>query len=141
MTRFAVDAPTALRLLEAGLGAPPEHQLVGTASLRSEVSRLLFVRSLSGRLTPGQARELLDALASLKLRLLGDRVSRATSWSLADQLGWHDPTDAEILAVARLQADTLVTGSARLLQAAAELGQAVTDPEELLGLLAVPTIA
>lgn len=137
MTRFAVDAPTALLLLEEGLSAPEGHQLVGTAALRSDVSRLLFGRSLSGRLTPGQARELLEALASVKLRLLGDRVSRATSWSIAETLGWHDPTDAEILAVARLQADALVTASARLMQAAGELEPPlpVTTPKEFLAAL------
>ncbi|WP_199700365.1 hypothetical protein [Galactobacter valiniphilus] len=100
MTRFAVDAPTALLLLEEGLSAPEGHQLVGTAALRSD-------------------------------------VSRSTSWSIAETLGWHDPTDAEILAVARLQADALVTASARLMQAAGELEPPlpVTTPEEFLAAL------
>jgi len=137
MKRYAVDAPTTLRVVELSLGVPPEIQLVGAASLRSDVMRLLFARSLSGRLTPRQAKDLLDRVAGVKLRLLGDRVSRSVAWDLAEELDWHDPTDAEVLAVARLQADSLVTGSARLVQAAGQLHQPidVTSPDALLARL------
>lgn len=41
--------------------------------------------------------------------LLGDRVSRATAWRVAAQLGWDDTTNAEYVAVAQLQADAFVT--------------------------------
>jgi hypothetical protein len=41
--------------------------------------------------------------------VLGDRVSRATSFQIANQQGWKTAFDAEYLAVTRLQADALVT--------------------------------
>ena len=43
------------------------------------------------------------------MRLLGDRVSRRNAWQIALQNGWDTLRDAEYLAVARLQADALVT--------------------------------
>ena len=55
----------------------------------------------------------------MKIRLLGDRVSRATAWKLADRLGWDDIGPAEYLAVATLQADALVTDDEALASAAA----------------------
>jgi predicted nucleic acid-binding protein len=43
------------------------------------------------------------------MRLLGDRVSRRTAWKIAREHGWETTYDAEYLAVAKLQADALVT--------------------------------
>jgi predicted nucleic acid-binding protein len=54
----------------------------------------------------------------MKIRLLGDRVSRATAWKIAAGLGWDDIKDAEYLAVASLQADALVTDDDALAAAA-----------------------
>jgi len=54
----------------------------------------------------------------LKIRLLGDRVSRARAWELAERLGWPDTQPAEYLAVAALQADVLVTDDHTLATAA-----------------------
>jgi predicted nucleic acid-binding protein len=62
-----------------------------------------------GELTREAARTRLERLASLKVRLLGDRVSRAVAWDIAEQLDLDDTTVAEFVAVARLQADALVT--------------------------------
>ena len=47
-------------------------------------------------------------MTELKIRVLGDRVSRRTAWDIALA---HDYSlrDAEHLAIARLQADALVT--------------------------------
>ena len=45
----------------------------------------------------------------MKIRLLGDRVSRATAWKIAAELGWDDIGASEYLAVASLQADAIVT--------------------------------
>ena len=43
------------------------------------------------------------------MRLLGDRVSRRTAWKIAQEQGWETTFDAEYLAVAKLQADALIT--------------------------------
>ena len=48
------------------------------------------------------------------MRLLGDRVSRRTAWKIAREHGWESTSDAEYLAVTKLQADALVTVSPAL---------------------------
>jgi predicted nucleic acid-binding protein len=50
-----------------------------------------------------------ERITELKMRLLGDRVSRRTAWRIATEQGWPTTYDAEYLAVARLQADAFVT--------------------------------
>lgn len=109
MTRFAVDAPTALRLVLEGRAPGEEHQLVGPASLRSDVLTLLYRRHRARELTGGEVAPLLDRLAALRMRLLGDRVSRRVAWAIAVDLGLEDTRPAEPVAVALLQADVLVT--------------------------------
>ncbi|PJI93272.1 hypothetical protein [Luteimicrobium subarcticum] len=78
-----------------------------------------------------EGRRLLEGVASLRVRLLNDRVSRATAWTLATELGWHDTAPAEYLAVAVLQADALVADDP-LLRAGATGRVALAD-EDLLG--------
>jgi hypothetical protein len=46
---------------------------------------------------------------SLKVRFLGDKVLQATAWEIAEQLGWETTSDAEYVALTRLQADAFVT--------------------------------
>jgi hypothetical protein len=60
------------------------------------------------------ATALLDGITSMRVRLLGDRVSRAVAWKMAEQLGWADTGKAEYIAVAKLQADAFVTLDADL---------------------------
>ena len=62
-----------------------------------------------------------ERLTETKVRLLGDRVSRRTAWDLAREHGWKDLRDAEYIAVARLQADALVTFDAALTEKAESL--------------------
>jgi hypothetical protein len=45
----------------------------------------------------------------VKVRLLGDRVSRRVAWQIAREQGLDSTLDAEYLAVTRLQADAFVT--------------------------------
>ena len=114
MTRYAIDAAVALRLVRAGTGAEEHHQLVGPSVLRSHALSMLYRDVRDGRLDEKTGREELEGLAGLKIRLLGDRVSRSTAWKIAAQLGWDDTTTAEYLAVAVLQADAFVTEDERL---------------------------
>lgn len=131
-TRFALDAITARRIVgeDPTLGA--RRALVGPAVLRSEVLSMLYREAHAGLLDEKAARAQLTGLATLRIRLLGDRVSRATAWRIARQLGWDDVGPAEYLAVASLQADVLVTADERLI-AAAEGIIPVVAYEELLG--------
>ena len=84
-----------------------------------------------GELDERTAKTQLDALAALKVRLLGDRVSRMTAFRLALERGTDDIGPLEYLAVAKLQADVLVSADRRL----AELARGVVPLvpfEELL---------
>jgi predicted nucleic acid-binding protein len=60
-------------------------------------------------------------MTEMKMRLLGDRVSRRAAWQVARQHGWDTLRDAEYLAVTRLQADALVTVDQRLAAAARDV--------------------
>lgn len=119
MTRFTIDAATARRIIRDDLEIPGDHRLVGPATLRSDVLALLYADVRRGEVDEKSARAQLERLASLKIRLLGDRVSRSTAWKLAFQLGLDDTALAEYLAVASLQSDVLVTEDP-VLQAAAD---------------------
>ena len=114
MTRYAIDAAVALRLVRAGSDADKRHQLVGPAVLRSHALSMLYQDVREGRLDEKSGRSQLEGLAGMKIRLLGDRVSRATAWRIAATLGWDDTAMAEYLAVGVLQADALVSDDPRL---------------------------
>ena len=117
-TRFAIDATTARRIVAEDPTLGARRALVGPAVLRSEVLSMLYREAREGVLDEKAARAQLTGLAVLKIRLLGDRVSRATAWRIALALGWDDVGPAEYLAVASLQADVLVTADERLITAA-----------------------
>jgi len=118
--RFAVDATTVLRIVGDDPGIGARHQLVGPAVLRSHVLSLLYREVRTGQLAEAAARAQLEGLAGLKIRLLGDRVSRATAWRIARQLDWEDTPVAEYLAVASLQADALVTSDPTIREVAGQ---------------------
>ena len=109
MTRFAIDPQTLVQLAESGRSVHPAHQLVAPNSIRSEALQLLLDRVREGVLAEKEALVLHEGMTGIKMRLLGDRVSRRTAWQIARDRGWSTLTEAEYLAVATLQADALVT--------------------------------
>ena len=109
MTRYAIDASVALRLITEGVTVSDEHQLVAPNLLRSQALSQIYRSVRSGELTDKQGAALLDGVATMRIRLLGDRVSRATAYRIAKQLDWDDTDRAEYVAVAQLQADAFVT--------------------------------
>jgi predicted nucleic acid-binding protein len=109
MTRFVVDAPTLLHLVDEHVPVHPDHRLVAPNSIRSEAMDLLLRQVREGALDEREALERHERMTEVKLRLLGDRVSRRTAWRIAREHGWDELRDAEYLAVAHLQADALVT--------------------------------
>lgn len=119
MTRYAIDAATAIRILREGVEISREHQLVAPNLLRSQALSQLYRAVANGELTDAEGRALLEALAALKIRLLGDRVSRSVAWRVAAQLGWDDTASAEYVAVAQLQADAFITADDELASAVA----------------------
>lgn len=118
MTRFAIDAPTALRIVTDDRPIDAAHSLVGPSILRSHALSALYRASRDGSLDEKAARARLEGIAGMKIRLLGDRVSRSTAFVIAGRLGWDDTEQAEYLAVAQLQADALITEDRALIAAA-----------------------
>jgi predicted nucleic acid-binding protein len=121
MARYVIDAPTLLHLVDGQLHVDPGHQLVAPNSIRSEAMQLLLHDVRHGQRTDRAALELHERMTELKMRLLGDRVSRAVAWRIAREQRWDVLRDAEYLAVTRLQADALVTVDAALAAMAADI--------------------
>lgn len=114
MTRFVIDAPTLLHVVDQEIEVHPDHRLVAPQGIRSHALTLLLSAVRDGARTEADALAAHERLTELKMRLLGDRVSRRTAWKLAREQGWDTLQDAEYLAVTRLQADALITVDAQL---------------------------
>ena len=117
MTRFGIDAHVAIRLAEEDAVVGSAHQLVAPSLMRSEALAILYRSVRLGEREEQAALATLRRIAGMPMRVLGDRVSRATAWRIAAELDWDDPAPAEYLAVTRLQADALVTTDPRLVGA------------------------
>lgn len=109
MARYVIDAPTLLRLAATDAEAGSSHRIVAPNLIRSQALTLLLQMVRRGDLSEDQAMQRHERLTRLKMRLLGDRVSRRTAWRIAREQGWETTYDAEYLAVTKLQADALVT--------------------------------
>ncbi|MGH3259765.1 MAG: hypothetical protein ACRDOU_30950 [Streptosporangiaceae bacterium] len=131
MARYVIDAPTLLHLVDAGLHVDPGHQLVAPNSIRSEALQLLLRDVRAGKRAETAALEAHERMTEVKMRLLGDRVSRRTAWQLARQHDWDTLRDAEYLAITRLQADALVTVDPSLAATARDI-VAVASVDDLL---------
>jgi predicted nucleic acid-binding protein len=108
MTRFVIDPPTLVLLAEDGRPIDSAHQLVAPNSIRSQALDLLLQSVNAGELTDRAALELHERMTELKIRVLGDRVSRRLAWRTAREHNWTTIRDAEYLAIAKLQADALI---------------------------------
>ena len=121
MSRYVIDAPTLLQVVDDGLPLDPAHQLVAPSSIRSEALERLLREVRGGTRTEKAALQCHQRMTQLKIRLLGDRVSRRTAWDIARAHDWDSLRDAEYLAVTRLQADALVTVDEALAARAANI--------------------
>ena len=121
MARYVIDAPTLIHLADSGASVHPGHRLVAPNSIRSEALELLLHDVSTGKRTEAQALAVHERITELKMRLLGDRVSRRAAWKIARERGWTTLRDAEYLALTRLQADALVTVEPRLANLARDL--------------------
>jgi predicted nucleic acid-binding protein len=109
MARYVIDAATLLHIVDKGLPIDAAQQLVAPNSIRSEALQLLLREVRQGARSEKSALHLHERITELKMRLLGDRVSRSTAWKLAREHDWDSLRIAEYIAVTRLQADALVT--------------------------------
>lgn len=114
MARYGIDAQVAIRLVRDRIAMPVAHQLVGPNRLRSDALSIIYQECRRGGISRDEATRILDGITTMRIRLLGDRVSRAVAWRVAEELGWKDIGPAEYVAVAKLQADAFVTLDADL---------------------------
>jgi len=119
VTRFVIDPPTLVQLARDGGRIDPAHQLVAPNSIRSQALDLLLAAVRDGEVTEEEALDLHERMTELKIRVLGDRVSRRTAWRIAREHNWPTIRDAEYLAIAKLQADAVIAGDPDLAAKAA----------------------
>ena len=130
MTRFVVDTGAVLHLASEEIEVAVEHELLAPTLLRSQTLSVLHEAVQRGELTADVARERLDRIGRMKIRLLGDAVLRRRAWEVADQLGWAPTYEAEYVALTQLQADAFITLDADLAQSVG--GLVATAPIEAL---------
>jgi predicted nucleic acid-binding protein len=114
MTRFVVDASAIIHLASGDIKVRSKHELLAPTLLRSQTLSLLHEAVQRGEITDDVARDTLERIWQMKIRLLGDAVLRRRAWEVADQLGWSSTYDAEYVALTQLQADAFVTLDAKL---------------------------
>src|SRR5207248_9797697 len=114
MTRFVVDCGVVLELATDATEVPTEHELLAPTLLRSQTLSALHEAVHRGELPPDVARDRLQRINKMSIRLLGDAVLRRRAWEVAELLGWAETYDAEYVALTLLQADAFVTLNAEL---------------------------
>ena len=114
MTKFVVDCNVVLRLAADEIEVAPQHELLAPTLLRSQTLSALHEAVHAGKLKPDVARERLQRVGRMTIRLLGDAVLRRRAWEIADNLGWAETYTAEYIALTQLQGDAFVTLDAKL---------------------------
>ena len=109
MTRFVVDCGAVLHLAAEEIDVSSEHELLAPTLLRSQTLSALHEAVHRGEISEDVARERLERIWAMPIRLLGDAVLRRNAWRIAEQLGWAETYDAEYVALTKLQADAFVT--------------------------------
>ena len=109
MTRYVVAASAVLLLAGEGVEVADGHELLSPTLLRSQTLSILHEAVQRGEISSQAARDRLDFVQRMSIRLLGDAVLRRRAWEVADQLGWASTYDAEYVALTQLQADAFVT--------------------------------
>ncbi len=90
------------------------HELLAPTLIRSQTLSALHEAVHAGKLSDAVARERLEWISALPVRLLGDLVLRRRAWEIATKLGWAATYTAEYIALTQLQGDAFVTLDAKL---------------------------
>ena len=114
MTRFVVDTSAVLHLASSGLEVSSDHELLAPTLLRSQTLSALHEALHRGELPADVARDRLERIGRIKVRLLGDAVLRRRAWEVAERMGWAETYAAEYIALTQLQADAFMTLDAKL---------------------------
>ncbi len=109
MTRFVVDASAVIHIVSEEIEVADAHELLAPTLLRSQTLSSLHEAVQQGEIAADIARDYLERIGRMPIRLLGDAVLRRRAWKIADELGWPSIYDAEYLALTQLQADAFVT--------------------------------
>lgn len=108
MSKFVISAGAGLHLVGEGIEVDPKHQLLAPTLFRSQTLSLAHESVARGEIPADVARDRLERLWQIKIRLLGDAVLRRLAWKIADQLGSISTYDAEYVALTQLQGDAFV---------------------------------
>ena len=130
MARYVVDCEVLLRIAAGEVEVAAGHQLLAPTLVRSQALAAMYGAARRGEISAAEGRARVQRINSLKVRFLGDKVLQATAWEIAEQLVWETTSDAEYVALTRLQADAFVTADAKL--AGAVSGVVETAPVDAL---------
>jgi len=119
VARYVVDCETLMRIAAGDVEVAPGHQLLAPTLVRSQALAAMYAAARRGEISAADGRARVQRINSLKVRFLGDKVLQANAWEIAEQLGWETTSDAEYVALTRLQADALVTANDDLARAVA----------------------
>jgi predicted nucleic acid-binding protein len=114
VSSFVLDAGAAVTLASSKRAVSAEHKLLAPTLLRSQVLSRLHEAVQRGEISADVARERLERIRGMRIRLLGDATLRRVAWDVADRLGWAETYDAEYVALTRLHGDAFVTTDAEL---------------------------
>ena len=114
MTRFVVDASAVIHLVTEDIEVSAAHELLAPTLLRSQTLSVLHEAVQRGDIPADVARDRLERIWKMPIRLLGDAVLRRRAWEVADRLGWASTYDAEYVALTQLQGDAFITLDAAL---------------------------
>jgi predicted nucleic acid-binding protein len=114
VTKFVVDAGVVLHLASTEYEVPEEHELLAPTLLRSQALSVMHEAVHRGEIPVDVARDRLERVTRMPIRLLRDAVLRRRAWEVADRLGWAETYAAEYVALTQLQADAFVTLDAKL---------------------------
>jgi predicted nucleic acid-binding protein len=131
MTRFVVDADAVLYLASEGIEVSSDHELLAPTLVRSQTLSLLHEAVHRGELPADVARDRLERVWRMPIRVLGDAVLRRRAWEAAERMGWAETYTAEYIALTQLQADAFVTMGREL--ANSVKGVVATAPIDALG--------
>jgi predicted nucleic acid-binding protein len=131
MTRFVVDADAVLYLASEGIEVSSDHELLAPTLVRSQTLSLMHEAVHRGELPADVARDRLERVWRMPIRLLGDAVLRRRAWEAAERIGWAETYTAEYIALTQLQADAFVTMDREL--ANSVKGVVATAPIDALG--------
>ncbi|MDP8911411.1 MAG: type II toxin-antitoxin system VapC family toxin [Actinomycetota bacterium] len=128
---LVVDASVVVRAVLADEGFSPFGlaELVAPALLWSETTSALRQLRYRDEITPGEAADALERLASAPVVLHDVRDLLVDASQISELLGWAKTYDAEYVALARFLGARLVTTDARLRRTASRLVETVGPTE------------